>query len=151
MPKMTLQTRTRPDKLDRVLREAARRIGDLTPAYKRASVFLDQWVQRNFKTEGALVGGWPPFAMGGRFVPGHGIDAAAKLLQDTGRLRLSFKPFATRRNAGIRSELPYAEAHEKGTKRLPQRRMLPERSEVEDDLEDILLDHALDATRPLRR
>lgn len=96
---------------------------------KLAAIYLDSWVQRNFKTSGKNVGGWKPLAAGGRFKGGK-FDPNAKVLMDTGRLRLSFNPYSTNATAGIFSGLKYAEAHEKGLKGLPERRMLPIKKEV---------------------
>ena len=121
---------------DRRLKE----LKDLTTPMRQASTYLDRWVQQNFKTEGGKGEKWQPFKVGGRYKNGK-IDTSAKLLQDTGRLRASFLPFATRKNAGIGSDLPYSEAHEKGLGHLPKRRMLPLHSEVDDDLRDIIEDH----------
>ena len=61
------------------------------------------WVQKNFKGEGKAVGGWAPFKAGGRWRKGFGLDTSAKLLQDTGALRASFLPFASKTDAGIGS------------------------------------------------
>jgi len=129
---------------------------DKTP-WKAVSLMLDQWVQGNFQSEGKKVGGWRPFKAGGRWIPvgnvakgkraglgatkrGMVLDTSAKLLQDTGRLRSSFLPFATMWNAGIGSDLDYAKKHEDGdpSRKLPARRMLPKRSEVIDEAHDIL-------------
>lgn len=93
---------------------------DTKPTFKKIATFLDRWVQQNFKTEGGNVGGWAPFKLGGRYVKGKGIDTTAKLLQDTGRLRASFLPFAFNNNAGIGSDLPYSK------KQQETRHMLPE-------------------------
>lgn len=109
------------------------------PAYRRAATFLDRWVQQNFRSQGGKVGGWKPLKAGGRYINGA-LDVTAKILQDTGILRASFHVFATNKNAGIGSDIPYAEAHEEG-KGVPQRRMLPKRVEVAADLKDILSDY----------
>lgn len=113
---------------------------------RQVAVFLDQWVQRNFQSEGGKVGGWPRFKYGGRVVSKKGaktqsieghryIDSSAKLLQDTGALRHSFLPFVRKGVAGIGSDLPYAETHEKGK---PQRRMLMKTEDVQVDLREIM-------------
>ena len=137
------------DRLKKAADEARAKVRDASPAYRRSAVYLDQWVQRNFRTEGGAVGGWEPFARGGRPDDGK-IDQSAKLLQDTGALRLSFRPFATKKNAGIGSDLDYSELHEEGIG-VPQRRMLPKREEVRQPIRDILdqyVDH--DILAPLR-
>lgn len=113
------------------------KLSKMENAFQPASVYLDRWVQTNFKSEGGNVGGWEPFKLGGRRLKGGGIDPSAKLLQDTGRLRASFFPFATRRDGGIASDLPYAKVHHKGEGRLPERRLLPKKAEVIDKIRKI--------------
>lgn len=115
----------------RRLERKRRAVTDLRTPLARAAVYLDQWVQRNFKTEGGGVGGWVPFAKNKDGIPiveaREPARAPAKLLQRTGRLRSSFSPFATRKEAGIGSDIPYAEQHHKGEGKLPARPMLPEK------------------------
>lgn len=111
----------------------------------RASIFLDRWVQKNFKTEGGNVGGWLPLKAGGRYVKNQGFDSAAKILQDTGRLRASFSPFSTKVNAGVYSDLDYSEIHEKG-QGVPERRMLPQWVEVRSDVNKIMKDYVTGVT-----
>lgn len=120
--------------LHRRLGRAAKEIKDFKPMYKKLSIYLDRWVLTNFRTEGGNVGGWTPFKLGGRPVGGGVIDHSAKLLQDTGTLRASFHPRHSATNAWIFSALDYAEPHNEGLGHLPQRRMLPKRSEVIDDV-----------------
>lgn len=98
---------------------------DLSTPNRRVAVLLDTWVQRNFQSEGGLVGGWKPFKLGGRRLPGGGIDYTAKLLQDTGQLRASFDTIFDSDSVEIWSDLYYAKFHEYGARNLPQRRMLP--------------------------
>ena len=153
------------------------KVSDFSPAMKKASIYLDSWVQRNFKSDGGNVGGWKPLSdvtlllrkwekqgvkIGGATVgqaafllnASSAIAAtglagsdlvgnlpSARPLKKTGRLRVSFFPWATKKNAGIGSDLPYSEYHQKGTKGIPQRRMLPEADEVREDITKILEDH----------
>lgn len=117
---------------------------DLRKVNKGASIFLDQWVQRNFKGEGDKVGGWEPFLYGGRLTPkkaggekgkaGKYINPSAKLMMDSGTLRSSFHPFSDKRQAGIGSKLPYAKQHDQGEDGTIQRRLLPEDGEVQTEL-----------------
>lgn len=121
-------------------------VGELATPMKRASIYLDRWVQQNFKTEGGNVGGWQPFAFGGRLIPGGGLDTSAKLLQDTGRLRASFTPYHSKKDAGIFSELDYSEKHHEGIG-IPQRRLLPLDAEVKDDVRAIIEGHIAKALK----
>lgn len=104
-------------------------VTDLLTPYARAAVLLDQWVQKNIKTEGGKVGGWAPFAKNAAGIPIVELRepdrAPAKLLQRTGRLRSSFNPFASAKHAGIGSDLPYAKDHHEGIG-LPERQLLPD-------------------------
>lgn len=135
------------DQVKRRVKRKLDQISNLSLPYKRASVYLHKWVIDNFQSEGGKVGGWQPFspvtlAAIERNDPGR---IPAKLLQKTGALRQSFVPFSTKRNAGVGTGLPYSQPHEEGLGNVPQRRMLPEREEVLDDIRKILNDHIRDA------
>ena len=119
-------------------------LNNATGFYARVAVLLDQWVQRNFKSQGGNVGNWVPFKAGGRLVKGGGLDMSAQLLQDTGRLRASFLPFHTQNNAGIGSDLDYAELHNDGLGNLPERRMLPQRIDVMDKVNKLGKKHLVE-------
>lgn len=114
--------------MQRDLKRKRDALANFAPTMAKAAIFLDQWVQENFRTEGGKVGGWLPFKSGGRRRGGE-LDTSAKLLQDSGRLRLSFLPFASKTNAGIGSRLPYSKAHHEGIG-VPERRLLPLVKEV---------------------
>lgn len=128
--------------------QAREMLKNAQPTMRRVSVFLDRFVQMNFREEGKPVGGWEPFKAGGRLKKGV-FDETAKLLQDTGALRLSFRPFAEKHNAGIGSELPYSKTHEEGDG-VPARRMLPKDEEVQGDIRDILSEHVQGITDVIR-
>jgi len=115
---------------------------DVRPAHVKVSIFLDQWVQRNFKNQGSELGSdkWPDFQQGGRRTVDGGLDTSAKLLQDTGRLKFSFLPFASQRDAGIGSKIKYSKPHNEGLK-VPKRRILPEPLEVQERIRKILTTH----------
>lgn len=108
--------------------------------FKQSAIYLDRWVQLNFKNQGDSVGGWRPLAAGGRWINKNGkryLDTSAKILIDTSALRHSFTPWATNREAGIKSDLPYAIKHEEGRDDVPARRMLPKRREVISEINQI--------------
>lgn len=116
--------------------ERTKELQDTSIPYKKVTTYLDSWVQKNFKQQGALVGGWIPFKAGGRVRNGK-VDTSAQLLMDTGRLRASFLPFVTKSTAGIGSDLPYSKAHNEG-EGAPKRRILPVDGEVKKQITDIL-------------
>lgn len=119
------------NKVERKFRNRIASMKDLSKPMKKISIMIDRWTQDNFRTEGGNVGGWEPLAHGGRFVKKNGgwiLDESAKILQDTGALRISTLPFHTKRTAGIGSELPYSKKHNEGEDGLPVRRIIPEKS-----------------------
>jgi phage gpG-like protein len=141
---MTIKTNIPLKTLNEALRRRAGEIGRPEEANRQVSVFLDSWVQRNFRSEGGSVGGWTPFARGGRWIKGQGLDTSAKLLQHTGALRLSFRAFFDSTRAGIGSDLHYAKYHHEGTDRLPKRQLLPERENVLPQVRQIYESYARD-------
>ena len=148
-------------KVSKKVKASGRKLSKLEIAHKKISVMLDAWVQRNFKSSGGKVGGWKPFqtyCVGGARSPyglsktcgvgriignkgGRKIDTSAKLLMDTGKLRISFKPFSDAKEAGIGSKIKYSKPHEKGLGHLPKRRMLPEDKDVKKEVRRIYEDH----------
>ena len=114
--------------VQRRIEKMEKKLKDKTIANKKSAILLDQWVLQNFQTQGGKVGNWPPFALGGRIVNGS-LDTTAKLLQKSGQLRRSFRPWSNNKTAGIGSDLPYSKPHNEGIRRLPQRRMLPENTD----------------------
>jgi phage gpG-like protein len=120
-------------KAQRALRRVSRKLGDASPANKQVSVWLFRWVNNNFKSQGGKVGGWAPLHPSTirRRTTGGG-KGSAQILQDTGHLRGSFKPFFGKNFAGIGAgphmkgaDIPIY--HEEGvpSRNLPKRRMLP--------------------------
>ncbi len=113
--------------VSRGLRVTARKLKDARKANRQVSIWLLRWVNENFRSQGGKVGGWKPFKLGGRRLPGGRVDRSAKLLQDTGRLRASFSPFHSRSVAGVGSDLNYSASHDLGLphRNLPARRIIP--------------------------
>ena len=147
-PKIELKIDMKPtvEQLKKELGARHKKLSAFKHVHKKAAIFLDQWVQQNFKSEGGKVGGWLPFAAGGRWRKGKGLDTSAKLLQDTGRLRLSYLPFATTREAGIGSKLPYSKSHEQGLG-VPVRRVLPVDKDVRGAILSMFDAHARGVTK----
>lgn len=121
-------------------------MADMSAPMAKAAIFLDSWAQKNIKSEGARVGGWEPFKMGGRWISAAGqrkgyLDTSAKLLRDTGRAAASILPFHGKDDAGIFTNLDYLIAHHQGEGHLPERRVLPKRVEVIQDVRRILERH----------
>ena len=107
---------------------------------KKATIVMDRWVQQNFRQEGAPVGGWAPLSartLAERKKKGKG----AKILQDTGRLKSTWKPYYNISIARLRSGVNYGEKHNKGLDGLPQRRILPTEKEIMPQITPIYKDH----------
>jgi len=151
------------DEFNRRYKASLAALKDKAPAYKQLAAYLDGWVQRNFASQGGRVGGWAPYRYGGRLttkskanaqsIEGrHWINGAAVLLQDTGRLRISFLPFVDGDNVGVGSELPYSKTHEEGLpeKNVPQRRILPRDADVRPAIIKILENFILASTKGMR-
>lgn len=137
-------------------RKAMNKVTNFKPLFKDIAVLLDRWNKLNFKTEGDKVGGWKPLALRGRWIKGtkskkRWFDASAMILQDTGRLRLSYLPFASNAMAGIGSDLDYAQSHHEGWGKLPERRMVPEATEVLPEVMKIADRHTEKALAKLRQ
>jgi len=95
------------------------------PLWKASRLILAD-VEKNFETEGGLVGGWTPLAPGtvaGRAREGYG---AHPILQKTGKLRRSFYANVDKTRAFISASSPYFGFHQsrKPRARLPRRTML---------------------------
>lgn len=156
MIKFTISSRPKIDKFRKKIEKKIKKISNLTPVYKKISIYLDRWTKLNFRTEGGKVGGWKKFKHGGRLnyegvgthveiytgsrVVDAWADTSAKLLQDTGRLRASVLPFSSDRDAGIGSDLPYSKAHDKG-KGVPKRQIIPVDSDVTEQILEIVDNH----------
>ena len=110
------------------------KMGGMDVPHKKISIMLDRWVQDNFKSQGGKVGRWPP------------IKRDGMILQLSGRLKLSMLPFASRKDAGIGSTLPYSQKHEEG-EGVKKRRMLPLIGEVKRDVVAIYNKHVKDSLR----
>lgn len=134
------------------LAEARKQMVDLSNPISKAAVFLDQWVQRNFKGEGAKVGGWAPFAPATlRWIELYDPERSpAKLLQKTSYLKTSFLPFTSKNQAGIGSDVPYSKTHNEGLGHVPERRMLPKYKEVIKDVNRIMRNHVKESLRAAR-
>jgi len=96
------------------------------PLQKSARLIRDD-VEKNFETEGSLVGGWQPLARStvrGREREGYGGEHP--ILQKTGALRKSFYSYVDEKKAVVSSKSPYFVYHQSRLprKKLPRRAML---------------------------
>jgi phage gpG-like protein len=102
---------------------------------RKAVIFVDRWVQKNFEQQGEPTGErWPPLSeltklrrrVGKKSTKGH------KILQDTGDLKTDWKHFWNNSYGLIRSKTPYAIYHDsdKPRSRLPRRQILPDEKHI---------------------
>ena len=114
--------------LSRILLMAGRKVQNFKEPLFKSSRLILQDVERNFITEGGLVGGWQPLTeatVRGRERAGFG--GAHPILQKTGALRRSFKGYVDSKKAVITSVgVPYYKFHQsrRPRTRLPRRAML---------------------------
>ena len=148
-----VESKMKPTKeeLEKELTRLRVELSEFKTFYQKGSISLLRWVNKNFDAEGKdskVNRSWAPFKAGGRWIDGV-LDTSAKLLQDEGRLRVSYLPFATKDDGGIRSKLPYAKVHDEGSKTrgIPMRRVIPAESDVAKQLREILEDHVKGAIR----
>jgi len=98
--------------LTRVLNVLTRKIQSRTDLNARWAVLTLNWINRNFATEGGMVGGWKPLSPNTLAARRSG---AGRILQDTGRLRASFIPRWNDKQASVGSAISYSRFHEEGT------------------------------------
>lgn len=121
---------------DRVLRLRFGKILDFKPVFEKVAKLIYQDIKQNFTSGGSVAGGWTPLSR--RYAEQKAKDFRAglikfnKIMYRTGRLADSlispkgkdavFEVTDTSLEIGTR--VPYALAHQTGTKRLPQRRLV---------------------------
>jgi len=114
----------------------------------KAVAYVDKWIQDNFKTQGvkATGGKWHELSdvtLSMRRKEGGG----AKILEDTGRLKGTWKHLYTHNDARIQSEVMYANVHDKGNPNnkmfgkakapIPARKITPKKEQVWPDIKKI--------------
>lgn len=107
---------------------------DTVRANRQVSVYLYGWVIRNFNSGGRLqTPVWKPLAESTRQQKARQGYSLQPLLR-TGHLRQSFAPFADAQVAGVGARasfgVDYAQVHQEGGGRVPQRDMLPPRDDA---------------------
>jgi len=119
------------EKLRTSMRQRTNKLKNRRAVNKRAVVQVDAWVQKNFRSEGDLAhpgSGWKPLKESTK-KSRRGI-APYKILQDTGQLRSRWKHYSDNDTALIQSGVDYGGYHQKGSGKLPQRRILPTREQI---------------------
>lgn len=99
--------------LTRTLDRLTRKLQSRTDLNARWAVLTLNWINRNFATEGGMVGGWKPLSPNTLAARRKG---SGRILQDTGRLRGSFIPRWNDKEASVGSAISYSRFHEEGTK-----------------------------------
>jgi phage gpG-like protein len=97
-------------------------------ANRRVSIAFYGFVIRNFQREGSLVGGWEPLAE--RTIQEKARLGKERMLARSGTLKNSFVPFHSATNAGVGSEVEYAQYLHEGTKYMTARSLLPNRAQA---------------------
>lgn len=123
----------------KITRRRAQMLKNRRKVNERAIVVVDQWIQKNFKSEGELAqNGWQSLessTLKHRRKKGKG----AKILQDTGQLRSRWKHDFSSNHAVLQSGVDYGVFHDsdKPRKKLPQRKILPRNKQIWPELKKI--------------
>lgn len=114
------------------------KLDDRSRLNAQAITALDRWIQKNFETEGqSAVGGWKPLAPStllarekgwGNYK--HHKSSSPKILQDTGRLKTTWKHYWDKRRGWIRAGMPYAVTHQEGLGNVPRRPLIPTKEQI---------------------
>lgn len=100
-------------------------------ANRKAAIQLFKWALVNYEGQGKLVGGWAPLKER-TLKDKHAKGYSSKILLRTGTLRQNFLQFSTPAQAGIGNRISYSLFHQDGTERLPQRRLLPDVTQMQE-------------------
>lgn len=96
--------------------------------HRRMGRVLRRWIDRNFRTQGALLaempGGWPPLAPATRAERRRRGIPGAPPLDVTGRLRRGITVETTEQRIVADNPVPYAARHQRG-RGVPRRPFLP--------------------------
>jgi phage gpG-like protein len=132
--------------LDRRLVRVAENAQDLSPAWHAVADVLDELAEVNFSTEGGLVGGWDPLSPSTE----RRKSGMSTILADTGVMRDSMtEPSAENAIRRVMADGldwgtsdPKASFHERGTKNMPRRQLMPlVREEDKRRVVSVLHDH----------
>lgn len=118
--------------------------GGIGGPFSQAVIFLDGWIQRNFKSDGRLAeggSGWQPLAPSTKRAREKGwgyykpATASPQILRHKGYLMRRWKHEYNDRRAVIENFATskgfyYGTAHDEGTGNVPQRRILPQDHQV---------------------
>jgi phage gpG-like protein len=99
--------------MQRIMERLTRKIQTRTDLHARWAILALNWINKNFSSEGGMVGGWKPLSPN---TLANRRSGTGKPLLDTGRLRGSFIPRWNSVQASVGSNLEYAIYHELGTR-----------------------------------
>lgn len=136
--------------LDKKLRAFSDNLKKRERINEQIAIRLRSLVIKNFETQSNNGIKWAPFKAGGRWKSeGKGkkrtrtLDRSAKLLQDTGNLRVSFTELWSNDLAGVGAKasagVNYAIVHEQGSpkNKLPARPMLPTAKQLQQEFVNV--------------
>lgn len=124
-------------RLKRSLTKLARLGTNKKEVHTTMAVTVEKWILENFKKEGGKLKGRPWKKLSDVTIARRRKGKRAgrdKILQDTGIMRRSVNREVTQRSARVGLSVDYAPIHNFGKGNIPQRRILPEESEVIDDI-----------------
>jgi len=130
------------------------KLRDLRSAHARSMLVIEKWILKNFETEGELAtdgARWVPLKQATIERRRHGKNKAlagkVMILQDRGYLKTHWKPFYSPWKVAYQSMEDYGIYHDKGSGRLPQRRIIPRQYQVRAALRKVYLKHVQEALK----
>lgn len=127
--------------LDRALSRFGDHLGDMRPFFQKASEMISSAVEEQFETEGSRTSGWAPLSP--RYAAWKMAQVGNQpILVFTGRMKKSLIGEgpdsireADRDQLRWGTSVPYAIFHQRGTSRMPQRRII---DLTEQDRQDLM-------------
>ena len=125
--------------LQACIKKRSRTLADRKKTNAQALALVDQWIQKNFQEEGTRSAGgkWKPLAASTIKQRKRNKKGSVKILQDTGTMRSRWKHLFTPTTAVIQSGVYYSMFHDKGTKRMPQRKITPTKEQIKPIIKDL--------------
>lgn len=131
--------------ISRKVSDCSRSLEKRKASFAMAVIIVDRWIQKNFASEGAPVGGWAPLKplTIARRREGKKKNKGHRILQDAGQLKTRWKHYWTDRSAIVRSGVDYGIYHDSDKPRtvLPRRQILPDEKHIIRDIEKIFGKH----------
>ncbi len=117
--------------LDRKIKKVRKNLSNFKVVNKSIVIFLDQEIQKQFKTEGVHLTKNKWESLKEATINRRRNKAPPyRILQDTGFLKSRWEHIFTQRKAAIKSKVEYGIYHDEGRGHLPERKIIPDTENV---------------------